>query len=238
MRPAASAAAAAADDRQRQRVIEHLRAIGRLPPNHSGLPTAVLRSIDAMYALLPSATDDIQRKSVIRQTFANENHLRSALLGLIELMDSSVDTSDPVIQGAKIEALIKILLFEEQRRKETGRFPTGGYGGYGAAGPSSGRTPLSFPPPSYPQGSYPPGSYPPGSYPPGSIPPPNLPDEYPNPEGYYPGGAASQAPASLLGAVPGYPASVPPLPNLPADSAQGGRRRTVPPPLPPSYPRG
>lgn len=224
MRPAAASAdAAAADERQRQRVIEHLRAIGRLPPNHSALPTAVLRSIDAMYALLPSATDDIQRKSVIRQTFANENHLRSALLGLIELMDSSVDTSDPVIQGAKIEALIKILLFEEQRRKETGRFPTGGYGGYGAAGPSSGRAPLSFPPPSYP---------------PGSIPPPNLPDEYPNPEGYYPGAPASQQPASMLGAVPGYPASVPPLPNLPADPVQGGRRRTVPPPLPPSYPRG
>jgi hypothetical protein len=182
----------------------------------------VLRSIDAMYALLPSATDDIQRKSVIRQTFANENHLRAALLGLIELMDSSVDTSDPVIQGAKIEALIKILLFEEQRRKETGRFPTGGYGSYGAAGPGSGRSPLSFPPPSYP---------------PGSIPPPNLPDEYPNPEGYYPPGPGSQPPAAMLGAVPGYPASVPPLPNLPADSTQG-RRRTVPPPLPPSYPRG
>lgn len=220
--PAGSAEASAADERQRQRVIEHLRAIGRLPPNHSSLPTAVLRSIDAMYALLPSATDDIQRKSVIRQTFANENHLRAALLGLIELMDSSVDTSDPVIQGAKIEALIKILLFEEQRRKETGRFPTGGYGSHGAAGPGSSRSPLSFSPPSYP---------------PGSIPPANLPDEYPSPEGFYPAGPASQPAASMLGAVPGYPGSVPPLPNLPADPASG-RRRTVPPPLPPSYPRG
>jgi hypothetical protein len=231
-RPASSAppfdASADPNDRQRQRVIEHLRAIGRLPPNHLALPTAVLRSIDAMYALLPSATDDIQRKSVIRQTFANENHLRAALLGLIELMDSSVDTSDPVIQGAKIEALIKILLFEEQRRKETGRFPTGGH--------SRSSAPLSFPPSSYGPGSYPGGSVPPGSMPPEAF--PSLP-----PEGYYPSTSAAprvatqRPPPPLLGAVPGYPGSAPPLPNLPADPLPG-RRRTVPPPLPPSYPRG
>jgi len=67
--PSSTPPAADSSERQRQRVIEHLRAIGRLPPNHPALPTAVLRSIDAMYALLPSATDDIQRKSVIRQTF-------------------------------------------------------------------------------------------------------------------------------------------------------------------------
>ncbi|HEU4581918.1 MAG TPA: hypothetical protein VFS67_26870 [Polyangiaceae bacterium] len=216
------------EQRQRQRVIEHLRAIGRLPPNHPNLPAAVLRSIDAMYALLPSATDDIQRKSVIRQTFANENHLRSALLGLIELMDSSVDTSDPVIQGAKIEALIKILLFEEQRRKETGRFPTGGQ--------SRSSAPLSFPPSSYGSGGYPGGSVPPGSMPPEAF--PSLP-----PDGYFPSASAAprvatqRPPPPLLGAVPGYPGSAPPLPNLPADPLPG-RRRTVPPPLPPSYPRG
>jgi hypothetical protein len=232
-RPASSAppfdpSAADSNERQRQRVIEHLRAIGRLPPNHPALPTAVLRSIDAMYALLPSATDDIQRKSVIRQTFANENHLRAALLGLIELMDSSVDTSDPVIQGAKIEALIKILLFEEQRRKETGRFPTGGH--------SRSSAPLSYPPSSYAPGNYPGGSVPPGSMPPESF--PSLP-----PEGYYPSASAAprvatqRPPPPLLGAVPGYPGSAPPLPNLPADPLPG-RRRTVPPPLPPSYPRG
>jgi len=216
------------NERQRQRVIEHLRAIGRLPPNHPALPTAVLRSIDAMYALLPSATDDIQRKSVIRQTFANENHLRAALLGLIELMDSSVDTSDPVIQGAKIEALIKILLFEEQRRKETGRFPTSSH--------SRSSAPLSYPPSSYTPGSYPGGSIPPGSMPPEAF--PSLP-----PEGYYPSASAAprvatqRPPPPMLGAVPGYPGSAPPLPNLPAEPLPG-RRRTVPPPLPPSYPRG
>ncbi|MEO8182194.1 MAG: hypothetical protein ABI895_25445 [Deltaproteobacteria bacterium] len=259
--PSSAAPAADSSERQRQRVIEHLRAIGRLPPNHPALPTAVLRSIDAMYALLPSATDDIQRKSVIRQTFANENHLRAALLGLIELMDSSVDTSDPVIQGAKIEALIKILLFEEQRRKETGRFPSGA--------PGSGRSsaPLSFPPGSYSQGSYSqgsysqgsyspgsysqgsppapgyPGSYSPGRYPPSSYPPGGYPPEAfqgGSADGFYPSASPSprvatqRPPAPILGAVPGYAGSAPPLPNLPGEP----RRRTLPPPLPPSYPRG
>jgi hypothetical protein len=235
--PGFDGAAADSSERQRQRVIEHLRAIGRLPPNHPALPTAVLRSIDAMYALLPSATDDIQRKSVIRQTFANENHLRAALLGLIELMDSSVDTSDPVIQGAKIEALIKILLFEEQRRKETGRFPSG------APGSVRSPVPLSFPP-----GSYPP-SYSAGNY--GSAPP----EAYAGgtPDGYYPAipsGAGSQGvvsnvphvatqrpPPPVLGTLPGYAGSAPPLPNLPAEPLPA-RRRTAPPPLPRSYQRG
>jgi hypothetical protein len=208
---------AEASERQRQRVIEHLRAIGRLPPNHPSLPAAVLRSIDAMYALLPSATDDIQRKSVIRQTFANENHLRAALLGLIELMDSSVDTSDPVIQGAKIEALIKILLFEEQRRKETGRFPSG------VQGPrSSLPSPAGFSPEAYsrPAGD---GYYFPG---PASAPP------------SAPGRVVTQRPPPpVLGGAPGYTSSAPPLPNLPAEPLST-RRRTMPPPLPPSYPRG
>jgi hypothetical protein len=209
---------AEAVERQRQRVTEHLRAIGRLPPNHATLPAAVLRSIDAMYALLPSATDDIQRKSVIRQAFANENYLRIALLGLIELMDSSVDTSDPVIQEAKIEALVKILLFEEQRRKETGRFPP-------SQRSPSGRMMGSSAPPSSATGGY---YYPPpapASYPhnPAAV-PPHVPTERP--------------PPPVLTAVPGYnPGAAPPLPNLPADPTQT-RRRTVPPPLPPSYPRG
>lgn len=204
-----------AAERQRQRVTEHLRAIGRLPPNHASLPAAVLRSIDAMYALLPSATDDIQRKSVIRQAFASENQLRMALLGLIELMDSSVDTSDPVIQEAKIEALIKILLFEEQRRKETGRFPPGPMSA--TRSPSS-RAPSSIPPAAPPPGGfYYPSMSPPGSYP--MAMPPQAPEQGPP--------ASNQAPA-------GFPAAAPPLPNLPADPSQT-RRRTLPPPLPPSY---
>ncbi len=238
---------AEAVERQRQRVTEHLRAIGRLPPRHASMSAAVLRSIDAMYALLPSATDDIQRKSVIRQAFANENFLRVALLGLIELMDSSVDTSDPVIQEAKIEALIKILLFEEQRRKETGRFPTGPF--------SVPRLPSSMPPSSMPLSSMPPSSVQPGfssdSFPPSSgsggfgnrpsdafyFPQQSGPAYAPGQGGSGPHVATQRPPPPVLSGVPSYPGSGPPLPNLPADP-QSSRRRTVPPPLPPSYPRG
>jgi hypothetical protein len=210
-------------DRQRQRVTEHLRAIGRLPPRHATMPAGVLRSIDAMYALLPSATDDIQRRSVIRQAFGNENHLRVALLGLIELMDSSVDTSDPVIQEAKIDALIKILLFEEQRRKENGRFPAGGFG----------NRPSSMPPSMQAQNLPPPSSAPGAYYFPQAS------------NAGYAGGqhvATQRPPPPVLNGTP-YPGSVPPLPNLPADShpsqiSSREIRRTMPPPLPPSYPRG
>jgi hypothetical protein len=212
-------------ERQRQRVTEHLRAIGRLPPRHATMPAGVLRSIDAMYALLPSATDDIQRKSVIRQAFGNDNHLRVALLGLIELMDSSIDTSDPVIQEAKIEALIKILLFEEQRRKENGRFPAAPFG--------SQRLSSSLPPSSVPPSSMTgyDGRTAEGYYFPQQV-------TAPPPGGY--GGthvATQRPPPPVLGNVPAYAGSQPPLPNLPPDS-NPSRRRTMPPPLPPSYPRG
>jgi hypothetical protein len=203
-------------DRQRQRVTEHLRAIGRLPPRHATMPASVLRSIDAMYALLPSATDDIQRKSVMRQAFANEGYLRVALLGLIELMDSSVDTSDPVIQEAKIEALMKILLFEEQRRKENGRFP--------AAPFSASRSPGSSTPPPPSSGAGYNGRSSDGYY---------YPPQVPGPAGGAPHVATQRPPPPVLSSGPGQMLA-PPLPNLPAEP----RRRTKPPPLPPSYPRG
>ena len=211
-------------DRQRQRVTEHLRAIGRLPPRHATMPASVLRSIDAMYALLPSATDDIQRKSVMRQAFSNEGYLRVALLGLIELMDSSVDTSDPVIQEAKIEALMKILLFEEQRRKENGRFPATPFNASRSPGSSA------PPPPSSGTGY---NRVNDGYYYPPQVPGPagggpHVATQRPPPP------VLSNGPAQMLGGAGTYPGAAPPLPNLPAEP----RRRTKPPPLPPSYPRG
>ncbi len=220
-------------DRQRQRVTEHLRAIGRLPPRHATMPASVLRSIDAMYALLPSATDDIQRKSVMRQAFSNESYLRVALLGLIELMDSSVDTSDPVIQEAKIEALMKILLFEEQRRKENGRFPAAPFGSpRGGAGGTG-----SSPPSSVPSGGFARAAE--GAY----YYPAQLPASASGGHAGTPHVATQRPPPPVLGNNPtmlgagvpngSYPGPAP-LPNLPAEP----RRRTVPPPLPPSYPRG
>ena len=222
-------------DRQRQRVTEHLRAIGRLPPRHATLPASVLRSIDAMYALLPSATDDIQRKSVMRQAFANEGALRVALLGLIELMDSSVDTSDPVIQEAKIEALIKILLFEEQRRKENGRFPAAPFSAprLPSSSPPVGSAAVDRgPPPSSERGGFN------GRAGEGYYYPPPAPGSSPGGYAASPHVATQRPPPPVLGnqtlAGGNYAGSAPPLPNLPAEP----RRRTMPPRLPPSYPRG
>jgi hypothetical protein len=40
------------------------------------------------------------------------------LLALIELLDPSIDTKDPVIRDADIDSLIKVVLFEERNRYE------------------------------------------------------------------------------------------------------------------------
>jgi hypothetical protein len=161
----------------------------------------------------------------MRQAFSNEGYLRVALLGLIELMDSSVDTSDPVIQEAKIEALMKILLFEEQRRKENGRFP--------AAPFNASRSPGSSAPPPPSSGAGYNGRVNDGYYYPAQVPgpaggAPHVATQRPPPP------VLSNSPAQILGGSGTYPGAAPPLPNLPAEP----RRRTKPPPLPPSYPRG
>jgi hypothetical protein len=190
-----------------------------------------------------------------------------------------------VIQEAKIEALIKILLFEEQRRKETGRFPSGSFNGQRSA-------PSSIPPGSFPPGSFGgsgageafnyPQQYSP-SYAQQNRQEPSRPEAYRqdpyrqdayaaepyDQEQYrhdpyvseqyasqqsgqsllpaYPSGlpgssplphvATQRPPPPVLSGGPGYPGSSSPLPNLPAEPASS-RRRTVPPPLPPSFPRG
>src|SRR5215204_1648587 len=74
-----------------------------------------------MYAELLTFTNDEQRESCIRESFPNENHLRTALLALIELLDPNIDTRDPVIRDGDIDSLIKVVLFEERQRYEQGR---------------------------------------------------------------------------------------------------------------------
>ena len=66
-------------------------------------------------------TNDEQREACIRESFPNENHLRTALLALIELLDPNIDTRDPVIRDGDIDSLIKVVLFEERQRYEQGR---------------------------------------------------------------------------------------------------------------------
>ncbi|HLV65385.1 MAG TPA: hypothetical protein VKY73_06215, partial [Polyangiaceae bacterium] len=102
----------------RKKVIDGLTAINRLPPRHAELSTAVLLSIESMYAELLTASTDEAREECIRDSFPNEQHLTTALLALIELLDPTIDTSDPVIRDADVDSLIKVVLFEERTRYE------------------------------------------------------------------------------------------------------------------------
>jgi hypothetical protein len=107
-----------AEEEARSKVVERLEGIERLPPRHSELTTAMLLSIESMYAELLSASTDDAREEAIRDSFPNEQHLTTALLALIELLDPSIDTKDPVIRDADIDSLIKVVLFEERNRYE------------------------------------------------------------------------------------------------------------------------
>lgn len=106
------------EDEARRRVIERLRQLDRLPPSHGEISTPVLLSMESMYAELWSVNDDDEREACIRESFPNETLLRTAMLALIELLDPSVDTHDPIIRDADVSGLIKIVLFEERRRRD------------------------------------------------------------------------------------------------------------------------
>jgi hypothetical protein len=106
------------EDEARRRVIDRLRQIDRLPPSHGEISTPVLLSMESMYAELWAVNDDDEREACIRESFPNETLLRTAMLALIELLDPSVDTHDPIIRDADVSGLIKIVLFEERRRRD------------------------------------------------------------------------------------------------------------------------
>lgn len=108
----------APEEDARRRVLDRLAAINRLPPRNADLSTPILLSIDSMYAELLSASSDEAREEAIRDSFPNEQHLASALLALIELLDPSIDVNDPVIRDADLDSLIKVVLFEERHRYE------------------------------------------------------------------------------------------------------------------------
>jgi hypothetical protein len=112
------AAVAADEDDVRRAVVDRLRTIDRLPPSNADLSTPVLLSIDSMYAELWSLNDDDEREACIRESFPNETLLRTAMLALIEQLDPSVDTHDPIIRDADVSGLMKIVLFEERRRRD------------------------------------------------------------------------------------------------------------------------
>ncbi|HVJ19032.1 MAG TPA: hypothetical protein VM686_26615 [Polyangiaceae bacterium] len=108
----------APEEEARRRVTDRLRAINRLPPRHEDLTTAIMLSIESMYADLLSASTDEAREMCIRESFPNDQQLAAALLALIELLDPSIDVNDPVIKDADADSLIKVVLFEERHRYE------------------------------------------------------------------------------------------------------------------------
>jgi len=77
----------------------------------------MLLSIDTMYADLEIASSDEEREDAIREAFPNQVQLRQAMLALIELLDPTINTKDPLIRDAEVDSLIKIVMFEERRRR-------------------------------------------------------------------------------------------------------------------------
>jgi hypothetical protein len=107
-----------AEEEARRKVVEKLTAVNRLPPRHDSLTTPILLSIESMYAELLGASTDEAREMCIRDSFPNQQQLTTALLALIELLDSTIDINDPVIKDADVDSLIKVVLFEERHRYE------------------------------------------------------------------------------------------------------------------------
>jgi hypothetical protein len=113
-----SAAGRSPQDEARRRVTRSLEKIGRLPPSHEKLAVPILLSIESMYAELPALASDERREACIRESFPNEQHLRTAMLALVELLDPSVDVHDVLIAEAEIDSLVSLVLFEENRRAD------------------------------------------------------------------------------------------------------------------------
>jgi hypothetical protein len=146
-----------AEEEARRKVVDKLTAVGRLPPRHDALTTPVLLSIESMYAELLTASTDEAREMCIRDSFPNQQQLTTALLALIELLDSTIDINDPVIKDADVDSLIKVVLFEERHRYEQ-QHPSARPSPAAAPlpPPNSGRKPSIAPPPLPRQSALPP----------------------------------------------------------------------------------
>jgi hypothetical protein len=131
------------EEEARKRVADKLVGIDRLPPKHDTLPTGILLSMESMYAELFQLSTDEEREECIRDSFPNEAHLTVAMLALIELLDPSIDITDPVIRDADVASLIKVVLFEERHRAEQAN-PSRGSGA--PAPPGQSRRPPPLPP--------------------------------------------------------------------------------------------
>lgn len=150
----------AEEDSARRRVLERLTNVGRLPPRHGELSTQILFEIDSMYADLLVATNDEDREEAIRDSFPNEQHMATALLALIELLEPTIDVKDPEIAKADVDSLINVFLIEERDHREGGgaqktSAPPSAASAIGAVVPPPPPPPKRTVPPPLPRGASP-----------------------------------------------------------------------------------
>lgn len=114
------APASTEEDIARKRVLDKLASIQRLPPRHGELSNQILFAIESMYAELADAGSDDERRGCIHDSFPNEQHMATALLALIELLEPSINVKDPEIAKADTDSLINVFLIEERDARERG----------------------------------------------------------------------------------------------------------------------
>jgi len=105
----------AANEPARLRAVENLSQLGRLPKHAETLSTPLLLGLDAMCSELRTLSDEDERELCIRDAFPNPNLLREALLCLAEVLDPRLDAAKLEAQGADLDSLVQIVLFEEGR---------------------------------------------------------------------------------------------------------------------------
>lgn len=145
-----------AEEEARRKVVSKLTEVQRLPPGHDKLSTAILLSVESMYSELLTASTDEAREECIRDSFPNEQHLTTALLALIELLDPSIDTKDAVIRDADVDSLLKVVLFEERQRYEQAHPSQRPAGSPSSPPPLPGKRPSQGGPPPLPRSVPPP----------------------------------------------------------------------------------
>jgi len=105
----------------RRAIVESkLRKLDRLPTNHQYLSLAILRSIAVMYEEIGKRRGKVARAHCIRECFANEMHLRTAMRSLMELLDPNTST---LVADATTDSLIEALLGQERAIWQRARSP-------------------------------------------------------------------------------------------------------------------
>jgi hypothetical protein len=108
----------ASADEARVRAVQRLKEIDRLPPHQEDLSTPILLSIESMYEDLLQASSDEERSECIRESFPNDAQLRTAMFALAELLEPGIDVTKPPICDVDTDALVKLVVFEERKRKD------------------------------------------------------------------------------------------------------------------------